>query len=154
MRVHGWQCLDATSGGLVDCSRDVAWFVHLPRLNQPSLGHRVGFVFSGRSHNTQTSPRVNWNACRAMRRGAERKEAVPWVVLARRMLPSPASISATVDALALSGLDTIVFLHSYRLNLKSSALSALSFAGRFGLRLGDYQYDRIDRHRRPPSSSD
>src|SRR5216683_1891503 len=36
-------------GGLVDCSRDVARFVHLPWYHQPGLGHRVGFVFSGRS---------------------------------------------------------------------------------------------------------
>ena len=46
---EGATFLDATSSGLVDCSRDVARFIHFPWHHQRSLGHRVGFVFSGRS---------------------------------------------------------------------------------------------------------
>src|SRR3979490_3115713 len=43
---EGATFLDATSSGLVDCSRDVARFIHFPWHHQRSLGHRVGFVFS------------------------------------------------------------------------------------------------------------
>jgi MFS family permease len=74
------------------------------------------------------------------------KEAVPWVVLARRMLPVTGVYFCYGWTLwlYLAWIPSF-FLHSYRLNLKSSALfsAGVFFAGVLGNTLGGVISDRI-----------
>jgi len=74
------------------------------------------------------------------------KEAVPWLVLARRMLPVTGVYFCYGWTLwlYLAWIPSF-FLHSYRLNLKSSALfsAGVFFAGVLGNTLGGVISDRI-----------
>jgi MFS family permease len=74
------------------------------------------------------------------------KEAVPWLMLARRMLPVTAVYFCYGWTLwlYLAWIPSF-FLHSYRLNLKSSALfsAGVFFAGVLGNTLGGVISDRI-----------